>query len=361
MSERRAQETTDPSMRTSKASEYYTAEGSPFGRRIFNVRNLASIFLTLVVLYLVYQELLDLDWREAWAGVREVNAGLFALAFVIFYCSFVVRARRWETLLVNVGYDRAAVHRMLSPLDFIKILYLACFVNCLTVARLGDSYRGYLLKKAVGASFMVTLGTVLAERLLDMFVLAMMMGAGVLIAFHRSLPAEAIQALGAGLALTVVGVLVLLSMRRFREAVERVLPKRLHAHYARLEHGIVGSFRRLPLLVAYSVFGWLIEGATLYITAAAVGAPVSVAGALVVALTAALLTTVPITPAGLGFTETGMVLMLQGLGLDTYTASAITLLFRIINYWSIVVFGFALYVSIYNRNRLTEERLGCHG
>jgi uncharacterized protein (TIRG00374 family) len=183
-----------------------------------------------------------------------------------------------------------------------------------------------------------------------------------LIVFHGSLPTEAIQALAAGLVLATTGVLGLLSMRRLRGVVQRVLPKRLHAHYARLEHGVVGSFRRrLPLLFACSAIGWVIEGATIYVTAAAVGTPVSAASALVVALVASLLTTVPITPSGLGFTEAGMVIMLQWLGLDASTASAVTLLFRLINYWSIVVFGFVLYVFNRDGNRLTKERLGLHG
>jgi glycosyltransferase 2 family protein len=337
-----------------------TVNGSMFDQRLFGPRNVASILLALVVLYLAYQELLALDWHEAWASMRGANMGLFALAFAIFYCSFVVRALRWETLLANVGYNRAAVHRVPSPLGLTRIMYLGCFANCLALARLGDAYRGYLLKKIAGVSFVVTLGTVLAERLLDTFVLAIMMSAGLLIVFHGSLPTEITPALDAGLILTAIGVLGLLSMRRLRGAVERVLPNRLHAHYARLEHGVVGSFRRLPLLVAYSVIGWLIEGTTLYVTTAAVGVPVSVAGALVVAL-AALLTTVPITPAGLGFTEGGMIVMLQWLGLDAYTASAVTLLFRVTNYWSIVVFGFAIYVLSRNGNRLTEEGLVLHG
>src|SRR5215207_8162331 len=135
-------------------------------------------------------------------------------------------------------------------------MYVAWFANCVTVARLGDAYRAYLLKRAAGVSFAVTLGTVLAERLLDLLVLAAMMGAGVLIVFGGSL-----------------------------------------------------------------------------------------------------LTTVPITPAGLGFTEAGMVIMLGWLGLDIYTATAATLLFRIINYWSIVVFGFVLYVFGRDGNRSTEERV----
>jgi uncharacterized protein (TIRG00374 family) len=334
----------------------------PLGRRVFRLHNVASFLLALGVLYLVYRQLLGLGWDEVWASVQGANAGLFALAFVLFYCSYLVRALRWKVLLANVGYDEHAIgHPMPSALGLTKIMYLAWFANCVTVARLGDAYRGYLLKKTSAVSFAVTLGTILAERLLDLLVMAAMMGAGVLVIFHGSLPTEATQALAAGLILSVVGVVGMLALRRFRWAFERVLPKRLHAHYARLEHGVIDSFRRLPLLVAYSAVGWVIEGMTLYLVAAAVGVPVSVAGALLVALVASLLTTVPITPSGLGFTEAGMLVMLGWLGLDAPTASAVTLLFRLINYWSIVVFGFLLYVLSRSGNRLNEGRLRLYG
>jgi uncharacterized protein (TIRG00374 family) len=332
------------------------------GRRVVRPHNAISFLLALVVLYLMYRQLLGLDWHEAWASIRGANGGLLAFGLVIFYCAFAVRALRWKVLLGNVGYDRAAGYAMPSILGLARIMYLAWFANCVTIARLGDVYRGYLLKKTAGVSFTVTLGTVLAERFLDLAVVAAMMGAGVLAVFGGSLPTEATRVLAVGLVLSVVGVAGLLLMRRLRGTVERVLPKRLHTHYARLEHGLVGSFGRFPmLLLACSTIGWIIEGATLYVTAAAVGTPVSIAGALVVALAAALLTTVPFTPAGLGFTETGMVLMLQWLGLGIPAAGAVTLLFRIINYWSIIVLGFVLYVSERSRSRLTEERWGTHG
>jgi glycosyltransferase 2 family protein len=356
--DRKVQGTIEPSRRPGEALSNNAPDGSP-GRRVFRLRNAVSFLLALVVLYLVYRELLGLDWREVWTSIQGASAWLFALAFAVFYCSFPLRALRWKTLLDNVGYGLAygrAENPLPSTLGLTRIMYLAWFVNCLTVARLGDVYRGYLLKKEAGVSFTVTLGTVLAERLLDLVVLAAMMGAGVLVIFHGSLPAEATRALAAGLILSVVGVVGLLSMRRLRGTVERVLPKRLHPHYARLEHGVVGSVRRLPLLVAYSIVGWILEGTALYVTTAAVGSPVSFAGALVVALAASLLTTVPITPSGLGFTEAGMVLMLGWLGMDAATAGAVTLLFRLINYWSIVVLGFVLYVFSRNGNRLVEPR-----
>ena len=337
------------------------AGSAPLGRRVFSLRNVASFLLAVTVLYLMYREFWGVDWGETWASVRGANAWLFALAFVIFYCSFPLRALRWKALLVNVGYGHADGLPMPSALDLTRIMYIAWFVNCVTVARLGDAYRGYLLKREAGVSFAVTLGTVLAERLLDLMVLAAMMGVGVLVVFGHSLSTGALQALAAGLILSVIGIVGILAMRRFRRAFERILPERLHAFYARLEHGAVDSFRRLPLLVALSAVGWVLEGAALYGVAAAVGAPVSVAGALVVALAVSLLTAVPITPAGLGFTEAGMVVMFGWLGVDVTTATAATLLFRLINYWSIVVSGFVLYAFGYTRDQLTKERSGTSG
>jgi glycosyltransferase 2 family protein len=343
-----------------------TTAPSP-GRRALRPHNIASFLLALAVLYLVYRELLGLDWREAWASVRGASAGLFTLAFATFYATFFLRALRWKALLANVGYDderrQAASRPMPSAFGLARIMYVAWFANCVTIARLGDAYRGYLLKKASGVSFAVTLGTVLAERLLDLLVMATMMGAAVLVVLHGSLPTAATQALTAGLVLSAVGVVGLVAMRRFRGGVERILPERLHAHYFRLEHGVIDSLRsRLPLLVAYSVAGWVLEGAALYLTAVAVGAEeVSVLGILLVALCASLLTTVPITPAGLGFAEAGMLVMLGWLGLDATTAGAVTLLFRLINYWSIVVFGSVLYIFTRNGNRITKERMDLHG
>ena len=361
MAYRNAQTTVEPSRRSDASPREGAAAGPPLGRRIFSLRNIASVFLTLLVLYLVYRQVLSLDWQEVWTTVQGASPGLFALAFLIFYCSFPLRALRWKALLANVGYSREDVRPMPSALGLTRIMYVAWFVNCVTVARLGDAYRGYLLKKAAGVSFAVTLGTVLAERLLDFVVLSAMMGAGVLVVFGHSLPTGALQALAAGLILSVVGIVGLLAMRRFRRAFERILPERLHAFYARLEHGVVDSFRRLPLLVALSALGWVLEGAALYVVAAAVGGPVSVAGALVVALAASLLTAVPITPAGLGFTEVGMVVMLGWLGVDVTTATGITLLFRLINYWSIVVLGFVLYVFSRKRKRSIGESVGRPG
>ena len=314
-------------------------------RRIFRPEVAAGFLVGLAILYAAYSRGFGLEWDEVATEVSGANIAALALAFAVFYSSFLVRGLRWQVLLRNVGYGRDGGRSMPTIFGLVRIMYLAWFANCIVIARLGDAYRAYLLKQwSSRFPFTVTLGTILVERLLDLAVLAAMLCATVVVVFRGSLPQEVVGVLVLALALSASGMLGLLAIGRLRGRIKRILPPRLRGYYASLEHGTLGSVRRVPTLVVYSVAGWLIEGATLYIVAAAVGTPLPFAGALATGLVASLLTTVPLTPSGLGFTEAGMVLALQGLGLDAGTAGAIALLTRAINYWSIVLFGFVLYV-----------------
>lgn len=313
------------------------------GRGLARPRTLVSFALAAAVIVFFVRSV-KLDFVAIWRLLRGANPLLLVLALGVYYCSFASRSFRWRALLANVGYRRDAGYPMPGVFGLGEIIFLSWFANCVVPARLGDAYRGYMLKKAAGVSFTVTLGTVLAERLLDISVLAAMMAGATLLAFHGALPDEANQALLGGVALTVIGIVGLMALPRLRPVVERLLPARLHDHYAGFEAGVLGSFRRVPLLVGFTTINWLIEGMTLYLLARAVGSPVPVAGAIVVALVASLLSTVPFTPAGLGVAEAGIVLALTQLGLDTNAAGAIGLLDRIITYWSIVVVGAVLYL-----------------
>lgn len=324
--------------------EQATDEPPAIEKGIFQPRTLLGFLLAAVALYFVYRNGLKLDFREVWTEMRQANGLILLVAFVVYYSSFTVRAKRWEVLLGNVGYSRERGYNMPSTAGLGEILYLSWFANCVTVARLGDAYRGYMLKRAAGVSFAVTMGTILAERLVDVGVLAGMMAIAALVAFRGALPQAVEFALLGGVAITVVGLVGMASMRRFRPLVERFLPTRLSRVYSNVEEGVTGSFRRVPFLIALSVIGWIIEGSTLYLTAAAVGVPLSVAGAIMAALASSLLSTIPFSPSGLGFTESGTVLLLTSYGMETTPAAAVVLLSRVINYWSIVGLGAILYM-----------------
>jgi uncharacterized protein (TIRG00374 family) len=154
-----------------------------------------------------------------------------------------------------------------------------------------------------------------------------------------------------GLVLLVLVVAVLMGMRRLRPLIERLLPARFHEQYARFEHGTLNSFRGIPGLVALSGVAWAGEVVRLYMVTLSLGlAGIAQSVIIFVALAAALMTTLPLTPAGLGFAEgaiVGVFLLAANAGLapgvDEHTAASIALLDRGISYWSLIAIGLVVY------------------
>jgi uncharacterized protein (TIRG00374 family) len=297
------------------------------------------VLVAVAGLLLAAHGLLGISLSAVWAELADANPILLVLAVGVFYLSFPVRALRWRTLLENAGL------RHVPPLNHLtRMLVLGSFGNSVSVAQLGDVYRGYLLKQEAHASLPMTLGTILAERLVDLVTLVGLLSFAALTAYRGRLPEQGTDALLGGFVLSVVGLLTLVALPKMRRLIEGLLPQRWHAGYARFEHGAVQSLQRVPLLVSYSVLAWLIEGATLLLLAAAIGVDLSIGGALVAGLVASLLSVEPVTPGGLGVTEPGIVLVLTSLGVAAAGASAVALLNRLVNYLSLAVAGGLLYV-----------------
>src|SRR4029079_4552992 len=129
-------------------------------------------------------------------------------------------------------------------------------------------------------------------------------------------------------------------------ALERLLPTRLRPHVERLREGIVGSFKRaqMPAVCGFTAAIWTLEGVRVYCVAHAFGVSLSAAQSMLVALLASLLTTFPITPAGLGAVEGGMIVALKLFDVSVTNAGAIALVDRGIAYWSVIVVGGAAWL-----------------
>lgn len=314
-------------------------------RRLLRPRALLAAAAGLMLTYFVARHLLDINFAVTWSELRNARLGLVFLGLAVFYLVYVVRAARWRILLANANAAADDGGRLSSFPRLARLIVIAAFVNSVAVARLGDAFRAYLLRKESGVSFAVSLGTIVAERLLDFIVLVALLGLAASTALAGRLPDQTGDALALGSLLAVIGCALVASLRKLRPLVERLIPGRWHDAYRGFEIGTIDSLHRVPLLLLYTALAWLIEGATIYLLAMAVGAPLSVAGALVVGLIASLLSAEPFTPGGLGATETGIVLVLTGLGVPADTAAAIAVLNRVVNYLSLVVVGSILYVE----------------
>ncbi|GAB4428818.1 MAG: lysylphosphatidylglycerol synthase transmembrane domain-containing protein [Chloroflexi bacterium OHK40] len=324
-------------------------EGFSLWQRLRSPRTLISFGLALAIVIFALRSL-EIDLATTWQYIRQANPWMLLLGLAVFYTTFPLRALRWRMLLRNAGVPVDAGRQTWASMPaLMEYIYLSWFANCIVPAKLGDAYRGYLLKHNGRVSFSSAFGTIFAERLLDMLGLFGLLVLSAWFTFGARMPegTRIVFVFGALLVLLILGGLA--GMRWLGPIIRRFIPRRLHEFYGRFEHAALRSFSPaiLPRLILLTAGVWLLEGFRLFFVIEALGpemATLSLSAIIFVALASSLLTALPITPAGLGVVEGTITVVLTLFGIDKHLGIAVTFLDRLINFWSIVVGGFLLYL-----------------
>lgn len=128
-------------------------------KKIFNVilKTIVPILLGAAILYWIYR---DFDFSQV-SGVvcGEMNLWWFALSTVFGVMSHVIRGWRWQLSLAPLGYTP-------QRSNCVYAIFVAYAAN-LVVPRVGEVSRCAVLDRTDGVPFVQSLGTVVAERLLD--------------------------------------------------------------------------------------------------------------------------------------------------------------------------------------------------
>ena len=312
--------------------------------RLRQPRTILSIVVPLgIIAFFLYLN------RERLSQVPELilqaSPAIVLLAFIVFYLGFPLRGYRWARLLRETGFG-------IGTKDSSEILYLSWFVNCVVPAKLGDVYRAYLLKMNSPASLSRTFGTVFIERILDIFAIAILGLAAGFWSFRDGMPPAIRLVFIVGFVVVIVLGVGLFTMRNFgRRILTRLpFPPRILELYERFEEGVFGAvgLRHLPLLAFLTGLIWMTEGLRLWLVVQALGFPdvqLGLSGAVFVALIGSLLTAIPLSPAGLGFAQAGVIGVLTvAYKVPLAEATAITILDWVISVLSIIVIGAVVYV-----------------
>jgi glycosyltransferase 2 family protein len=175
--------------------------------------------------------------------------------------------------------------------------------------------------------------------------LVVVLAGSVLVVFGTEMPSQARPALMLGALLIAVGVCGLTVLWLTRDTVVRFLPGRVREAYSRLQGAIFGALRRPVLVLGIGGLLWLNDGLRVWFVASSLGAGIPPTVAILVAVMGALLTVIPLTPAGLGVVELGVGSVLVGvLGVDPVVAGSVILLDRVVAYWSLLAVGTGLYL-----------------
>jgi uncharacterized protein (TIRG00374 family) len=315
--------------------------------RLFDIKTLLGFAISIAIL-VFFVLTIKIDFSEIWGNISRVQPFWLVSAFGIYYAGFIVRGYRWRLLLNNAGFQKERDVRLPGIPALIEIIFLSWFVNCLVPAKLGDAYRGYLLKKNANASFSRTLGTIFAERIADVLVLFGLLCLGGLVAFSsvESKMGDISLVFIFGLILVALIILGLVTLRFGSHFIERFIPARFRTMFHRFQQGTVSSFHRTIQLklYAFTVIIWMCEGARLYCVLQGLNIHLGLSVIIFIALASSLLTTIPFTPAGLGAVEGTMVFVLTTFAVEKNLAGSVAILDRVISYWSIILFGAILYI-----------------
>lgn len=290
------------------------------GRRLLAVR----AAMTLAVLVLAALALRRIDWPAFLRALAGARVGLVLLAAAINFLNIFCKSQRWRVLLLPL----ARLPR-LRPFVYMVVGYGA---SQLLPLQAGEGLRLYLLRRRDGVPLSSSMGTFLAEKLLDVLGL-------LLVVAPLPLWLELAPWMKHGIAaLCVAGVGGSLVFLWLWLAGRHVGP-----FWGRLGAGLAGVRRPGPFLAA---LGWtlgylLVDACEIRLVLEALRLSLPLAAPLLVLLTVSAASLVPAAPAQIGTLEAGAVLGLHALGVPLGPALCFGLLYHVMQGVPVLVAGIA--------------------
>jgi uncharacterized protein (TIRG00374 family) len=303
-------------------------------KNLFSLRTLLGFAVGAVVIYYFFR---NFDLRAAMEALSGIKWHFLIIAVISFYLSIPLRGLRWRLQMLPIGYS--VDYRPLTHYYF-----LSMFANALLPARIGDIYRGYLAKRNQRLSISMTLGVIFSERVFDLVVISSF----VLISGIYFWKAISGSKEGDYLVLAFMAVMLIIAF--FIAAlfglpyISRLLPSKITDKLDRFHQGLFRYPSRIPVILAVTILIWLCEALRLYFVFLALEVNAGFLLALFISQAALIIMAVPISPAGLGFVELLMLKVLSFAGLASGLAGALTILDRLISYWSVLAFGGLCYL-----------------
>ncbi|MGI8750325.1 MAG: lysylphosphatidylglycerol synthase transmembrane domain-containing protein [Thermoleophilaceae bacterium] len=291
------------------------------------------IALAAVVWWASHQEAPTFPHTRGALGWMAAAAGLYALATL-------VRAERWHRILEITGVHAAR-------LDCYGLTTVGYMGNNVLPARAGELLRVVLLDQRVKVGKRTLLGTIVAERVMDLVVLAaMFLIVGYAVLKGHVLPDQTFAhpvVLAAGLAILVVAAVAAFVVLKNRGMVDRV--RELARPLAGAPRALWGK-PGLPLL-AVTVLLWGIEASVYLAVARAVALDFSVSGALYLVGLTNFVAALPAAPGSIGTFDAAVAFGSRVLGGSGGLVISYVILLRFVLYVPITIVGLVVLVVRY--------------
>jgi uncharacterized protein (TIRG00374 family) len=303
-------------------------------------RVLVGIFVSAVFAWLTVSRV---DLAEVGHALGKAAPLGVAIAIGFAWLEIAARAWRWRYLLSPLG--------KVSYRHAFAYTCVGYFANTLLPMRLGDVARAYLAAGALRLPRTATLGSIVTERLADgVTILLVAAGLGLVVTDASkvaSVEAWTVLAIAAGLFMVAMALLV----SRHREAVVRLMPKRVNDLTVRLVRGTeaVRSPKGVAVTVGSTLVAYFCAVVAMVAVSSAVGLSITPAQAAFAMAWIGLSTAIPAAPGSVGTYEFVGVSVLTMLGQDPASALAAVVLLHVIGTLPVALVGLIMTWALHLR------------
>lgn len=214
-----------------------------------------SLGLAFLLLYFAFR---NIDFSEFRAKAEKVNYLWVIISIVLSVLSYIARAYRWNLLLKPLGYHRLTIFRT-------TLAVLIGYLANLAFPRLGEVTRCAMLNRSDDVPVSASLGTVITERIIDLFSLIFIFLFALAFEYDRLVSflsgalsgLEDIQglawkvgliAVGVGAILLIIGIALFRRSDRIREFIRQLIQGLLS----------LGKIKNFTGFIISTVLLWLI-------------------------------------------------------------------------------------------------------
>jgi glycosyltransferase 2 family protein len=303
---------------------------SPDARPLRGLGSVLGIVISIVALAGVVWWALRQDPPQLPHTAGELAA--LAGAIALYGVNTLVRSERWHRLLLDDGARPGRA-------DSYSLTTIGYAVNNVLPARAGDAVRVVLMAPRATASKRTVLGTIVAERLLDVgviLVLFLVVGYAVL----GEVGAGSVEWIALATAAVIAGVAVAIVLVRRNERIHDFVAPMLSSTARLLSaHG--------ALLVAMTFGVWIIEAMTWILVGSSVGFGMSFLEGLYLVALASVFALIPSGPGYAGTQDAATVIGIKAIGGTGATAVSYLVMLRFALVVPITAVGFLLLVTRY--------------
>jgi uncharacterized protein (TIRG00374 family) len=300
----------------------------------------AGLLVSLVFIYFAFR---GIDFGGLQTALARSDYWALVPALFVLAVAIVLRAVRWRILFPP---------EWRPPIRIVtNALLIGYLFNSILPARAGEAARVVALKQRAGTPTFVALGTVVAERAVDVLVLlALLFAAAPVLPTAEWLPRALI--LGAILFVAIAVVFVAFALygerpARFMLQPLRLLPgmsrERIELAAANLVRGFA-VFRRSAIAVpafALTAVSWILIALAFWICMDGFHLGLGFSAGVLVVVSVNLAMILPSGPAAIGVFEAATLVALLPFGIDRSSALSYALVLHGLNFLPFIVFGYA--------------------